>query len=63
MTSTDPEKYVKKNREKIIRVVQSTNDPSIRAYAWALLDRYTPNNSLDELHDELDEILGDDSSP
>ena len=53
----DPEEYVKENRKQVLAVVRGSDDPFARACAWALLDRYTPDNELDELHDELDAVV------
>jgi len=50
----DPEEYVQENREEVIRVIRHSDDAFTRACAWTLLDRYTPDQDLDELHDELD---------
>ena len=54
--SVDPEEYVQENRETIITIIRQSNDPFSRACAWALLDRYTPDPELQELHEELDAI-------
>jgi hypothetical protein len=51
----DPAGYVQENREKILRIVRSSDDPFMRAYAWALLDKHT-----DTLHQELDRIANRD---
>lgn len=55
-TDGDPEEYVQENREKIVTIIRQSDDAFTRACAWALLDRYTPDRELDELHAELDTI-------
>lgn len=52
----DPEEYVQENRRRIIQVIRHSDDPFTRACAWTLLDRYTPNRELEELHEELDMV-------
>lgn len=52
----DPEEFVRENRERILTIIRRSDDPFSRACAWVILDRYTPDNDLDELHDELDEV-------
>lgn len=56
-TDIDPETYVEENRQKLLAVVRHSDDPFIRACAWALLDRYTPATDVDQLHDELDAVM------
>lgn len=53
----DPEKYVAENRKQLLAVIRGSDDPFIRACAWALLDRYTTDTDLEQLHDELDAIV------
>lgn len=50
------DEYVRNSRERVLQVIKSSEDPYTRACAWALLDRYTPNEDIDQLHDELDEL-------
>lgn len=54
----DPEQYVQRNREELLVLIRRSDDPFARACAWTLLDRYTPDNELDDLHDELDAVIG-----
>ena len=56
-SSIDAKEFVQQNRRKIIAIIRSSDDPFMRAYAWALLDKYTSNTDGSELHQELDEIL------
>lgn len=42
----------------MIALIRATDDDLTRAQVWALLDRYTPDNDLQDLHDELDAIVG-----
>jgi hypothetical protein len=55
--SIDPKEFVRQNRRKIIAIIRSSDDQFMRAYAWALLDKYTSNTDGSELHQELDEII------
>lgn len=52
----DPEEFVQEHRERIIRVIRHSDDPFTRACAWTLLDRYTRDEDLKQLHDELDAV-------
>lgn len=52
----NPEEYVQENRNRVIRIVRHCDDPFARACAWTLLDRYTPDKDLEQLHDELDAV-------
>jgi predicted Zn-ribbon and HTH transcriptional regulator len=49
----EPEEYVEENREKILTIIRRSDDPFARASAWVLLDRHTPDKSVDELQEEL----------
>lgn len=53
INDVDPQDYVEENREKILTIIRRSDDPFARACAWTLLDRYTPDKSLDDLEDEL----------
>lgn len=53
----DPAAFVRENRDGILAVVRRTEDPFMRACAWALLDRFTPERSLEEIREELDAVL------
>lgn len=55
--STDPDEYVRENREKILAVIKNSDDAYTRACAWTLLDRHTPEKDLEELKDELDILV------
>lgn len=52
----DPETFVAENREQVVKVIRHSSDPFIRACAWTLLDRYSDDPDLEELHEELEEI-------
>ncbi len=52
----NPEEFVRENQERILAVIRRTEDPFMRACAWALLDRFTPNQSLEEIREELDVV-------
>lgn len=52
----DVEEWVRDNRKQIIQVIRSSDDPFMRACAWALLDKHTSNIEIEDLHVELDEI-------
>lgn len=52
----NPEEYVEENRKEILRIIQSTDDSFMRACAWALLDKYSSNEGIDALHEELDAV-------
>lgn len=52
----DPEEYVREHRGRIVEIIRHSDDPFARACAWVLLDRYTPDQDLEDLRDELDEI-------
>jgi len=54
----DPETYVEENRERLVQIIRHSEDAFARACAWTLLDRYTPDRELEELHDELDAVSG-----
>lgn len=54
--STDPKEFVRENRQEIVAIIRSSSDPFMRAYAWALLDEYTPDPDTAELYEELDAI-------
>lgn len=51
---TDPTEYIEENRTKILAVIRGSEDPFARACAWALLDRYTPDNDFETLSEELE---------
>jgi hypothetical protein len=52
----DPETYVQENRDRLVQIIRHSDDPFARACAWTMLDRYTPDREIDELHDELDSV-------
>ncbi len=52
----DPETFVEENRERLVQIIRHSDDPFARACAWAMLDRYTPDREIDELHEELDNV-------
>lgn len=52
----DPETYVQENRDRLVQIIRHSDDPFARACAWTMLDRYTPDQEIDELHDELDSV-------
>lgn len=56
VSDINPEEYVEENRETIIKVIRHSSDSFARACAWTLIDRYSDDPDLDELHDELDAV-------
>lgn len=52
----DPETFVEENRERLVQIIRHSDDPFARACAWSMLDRYTPDREIDELHEELDNV-------
>jgi len=52
----DPETFVEENRERLVQIIRHSDDPFARACAWTMLDRYTPDREIDELHEELDNV-------
>jgi predicted Zn-ribbon and HTH transcriptional regulator len=52
-SDADPEQFVEENREQILTLIRRSDDPFTRAAAWTLLDRYTPDNELDDIEAEL----------
>lgn len=60
---TDPEEFVEENRETIITVLRNSSDPLARAFAWALLDRYSEPPSEEELLRESEALRRRRASP
>jgi len=50
----DPEEFVQENREQVIQVIRHSDDPFARACAWTLLDRYTPDQEVEQLREEFE---------
>lgn len=57
LETAEPREYIEENRAKILAVIRGSDDPFARACAWALLDRHTPANELDTLHEELEAVV------
>lgn len=55
-SDVNPEQLVEENREQILTLIRRSDDPFTRAAAWTLLDRYTPDNELDDIETELETV-------
>lgn len=61
VSDIDPEEYVSEHRQQLLTLVRRSDDPFTRACAWTLLDRHTPDNSYQELKEELRIVCREDS--
>lgn len=58
---TDPDAYVRENRETLIEIIKHGNDRFVRALSLAALMEYGDDVDKGELRDEIDRLdeLGD----
>ncbi|MFD1512487.1 hypothetical protein [Halomarina rubra] len=55
-STTNPERYVRENREKLVRVLRHGSDEFARACAWTLLDEYCDDVAFEQIEEELRRI-------
>jgi hypothetical protein len=54
--TSDPERYVRENRETLVRVIRHGSDEFARACAWTLLDEYADDVALEQIEAEFQRI-------
>jgi hypothetical protein len=55
-TNTDPDRYVRENRETLVKIIKHGNDDFVRALALAALVEYGGDPAVEQLRHELDRI-------
>jgi hypothetical protein len=55
-TDTDPDRYVRENRETLVRIIKHGNSKFARALALAALVEYGGDPAVEQLRRELDRI-------
>lgn len=55
---TDPETYVRENRETILRVIRHGDDEFTRALAIAALVKYGPDPDVEQVKADIDRMEG-----
>jgi len=57
-SSRDPEEYVSKNEDKLVRIIKHSNNTFARALALAALVEYSDTPDVDEVISELKQYKG-----
>lgn len=53
--TTDPDEYVRENRETLAKVIKHGNDDFVRALAMAAIVEYGGDPALEKIRQELDQ--------
>ncbi|AXG11666.1 hypothetical protein [Haloplanus rubicundus] len=53
---TDPDRYVRENRETLVRIIKHGNDDFVRALALAAIVEYGGDPEIQTLRRELDRL-------
>lgn len=56
-TESDPEAYVRENRETLVHIIKHGTDPFVRALAMAALVEFGTEPDLEKVRRELDRAI------
>jgi len=55
-TTTDPDRYVRENRDTLVKIIKHGNDDFVRALALAAIVEYGGEPEREQLRRELDRL-------
>lgn len=62
MQITDPERYVRENRDELVEIIKHGTDEFVRALAIAALVEYGEQPDIDRVRHELDRAIQEGSA-